>query len=46
MKERAVLEMSCTSSEYKRCDYQQKSGECVIGCAVEGGQTDKKEQCK
>ena len=33
-------------SEYGRCECQQRGGECVMGCTVKGGQTDKEEQCQ
>ena len=38
--------MFCFCSEFERCDYQQKSGESVMGCTVQGGQKGKEEQCK
>ena len=32
--------------EYKISDYQQKSGECMMGCTVQGGQKGKEVQCR
>ena len=41
-----MSEMSCLCSEHEICDYQQRIGECVKGCTVQGGQKGKEEQCK
>ena len=36
-KRRPVLEISHVCLEYEICHYQQRSGECVIGCRVQAG---------
>ena len=40
----AVFEISGVCLEYEMCSYQQRSGECVIGCTDQGGQKCKEEQ--